>query len=149
MLFRSPEPVPAPAPEPIATSPETQDPQQLVVNALAAAGQGTAADAMSDATWTIADGAATVQTQLSKIMLPMVMNPAAEKLTKEILRPQGITRLSLLTGIASNDTGSSKKPRAAKAGSAKAKAMEHPMVQEAQRLFGGEIQTVIDLSESK
>jgi len=144
-----PEPVPAPAPEPIATSPETQDPQQLVVNALAAAGQGTAADAMSDATWTIADGAATVQTQLSKIMLPMVMNPAAEKLTKEILRPQGITRLSLLTGIASNDTGSSKKPRAAKAGSAKAKAMEHPMVQEAQRLFGGEIQTVIDLSESK
>jgi hypothetical protein len=32
---------------------------------------------------------------------------------------------------------------------ATAKAMEHPVVQKAQRLFGAEIRKVIDLSETK
>ena len=40
-----------------------------------------------------------------------------------------------------------KKPQAAKSGSAQAKAMEHPVVQQAQTLFHAEIQSVIDLRE--
>jgi DNA polymerase-3 subunit gamma/tau len=41
-----------------------------------------------------------------------------------------------------------KKPRAAKSGSAQAKAMEHPIVQRAQTLFNAEIRSVIDLREN-
>ena len=41
-----------------------------------------------------------------------------------------------------------KKPRAAKSGSAQAKAMEHPMVQQAQTLFNAEIRSVIDLRDN-
>jgi DNA polymerase-3 subunit gamma/tau len=42
-----------------------------------------------------------------------------------------------------------KKPRAAKAGSVQAMAMEHPIVQRAQTLFNAEIQSVIDLRENE
>jgi DNA polymerase-3 subunit gamma/tau len=101
---------------------------------------------MADAVFTIADGEATVQTELSKTMLPVVMNAEAEKITRAALRTAGILKLSLLPGAAA--PASTKKVRPARSGSAQAKAMEHPMVQQAQKLFNAEIQTVIDLRES-
>ena len=61
------------------------------------------------------------------------------------LRAAGIHKLTLLTGAAA--PAAAKKPRPARTGSVQAKALEHPMVQQAQKLFHAEIQTVIDLRE--
>jgi DNA polymerase-3 subunit gamma/tau len=124
-------------------TPEPGDPQQAVVAALAAAGQSSAADALADAVWTLTAGEATVQTELSKTMLPVVMNQDAEKIARTTLRDLGILKLTLLPGAAA--PAAAKKIRPPRTGSVHAKALEHPMVQQAQKLFSAEIQTVIDL----
>ena len=123
------------------------DAQSAVVEALGAAKQGSAADAMEDAAWTIVAGEAQVQTTLSKTMLPVVMNAEAEKIARGALHRLGIGRLTLLPGAAGATAAKSSKP--ARSGSVQAKALEHPVVKEAQRLFGAEIQTVIDLREDR
>ena len=80
------------------------------------------------------------------MMLPVVMNADAEKIVRATLRDLGISKLTLLPGTAA--PAAAKKPRPARTGSVQAKALEHPMVQQAQKLFDAEIQTVIDLRES-
>jgi DNA polymerase-3 subunit gamma/tau len=102
---------------------------------------------MEDAVWTIADGEARIQTELSKVMLPVVLNPEAEKILRAAARDAGVLRLILLSGTPAAD--SAKKPRPARTGSVQAKALEHPMVQQAQKLFQAEIQTVIDLRDGE
>ena len=102
--------------------------------------QTSAADAL-------ADNELRIQTELSKTILPMVINAEADKILRTTLRsllPPG-TKVTLLPGTASASTA--KKPRPARSGSAQAKALEHPVVQQAQRLFDAEIRTVIDLRE--
>jgi DNA polymerase-3 subunit gamma/tau len=123
--------------------------QKVAVDALSAAkNQDTAADALSDAEWTVTESEVRVQTELSKTMLPMVINGEAERLVKNALRDggAGALKLVLLPGVKA--AASTKKPRAAKSGSAQAKAMDHPVVQRAQTLFNAEIRTVIDLREN-
>jgi len=140
------ETAPVVVPEPASAS--SQDPeaaQRAVVDALAAEKHGSASDAMAESVWTIADGAATIQTELSKTMLPTVINVAAEKILRDTLRAVGIPKVMLLPGAAK--PVAEKKPKPARSGSVQAKAMEHPMVQAAQKLFDAEIQTVIDLRE--
>jgi DNA polymerase-3 subunit gamma/tau len=128
-------------------SPETL--QGVAVDALSAAkNQDTAADALADAEWTVRDGEVRVQTDLSKTMLPMVINGEAEKLVKNALRDAGAGALKLVLLPGVKTAASTKKPRAAKSGSAQAKAMDHPIVQRAQTLFNAEIRTVIDLREN-
>jgi DNA polymerase-3 subunit gamma/tau len=129
----------------LATEAGASDPQQAVVEALATAKLTSAADAMADAAWTIANGEANVQTELSKTMLPVVMNPEAEKIARSALRAAGIHKLTLLAGTAA--PAAAKKPRPARTGSVHAQALEHPMVQQAQKLFHAEVQTVIDLRD--
>jgi DNA polymerase III subunit gamma/tau len=122
--------------------------QKAAVEALSAAkGFDTPADAMADAEWTVAGGEIRVQTELSKTMLPMLINAAAEKIVKAALKDvgAGTLKLVLLPGV---KTAATKKPRVAKSGSAQAKAMEHPFVQKAQTLFNAEIRTVIDLRDN-
>jgi DNA polymerase-3 subunit gamma/tau len=124
------------------------DPRQVVAavaSALAAAGLSSASDAMADAVWSFADREARVQTELSKTMLPVVMNPEAEKIVRGALREGGIAKLKLLPGVV--PPVAAKKVRPARAGTVQARALEHPMVQQAQKLFNAEIQTVIDLRE--
>ncbi|HEX9198946.1 MAG TPA: hypothetical protein VF865_05270, partial [Acidobacteriaceae bacterium] len=151
------ESVPQPAPTPVVlppTLPQTisiaagaaDDPQRAVVEALSAAKLTSAADAMADAEWTIANGEATVQTELSKTMLPVVMNAEAEKIVRGALRDTGVLKFNLLPGAAA--PAAAKKARPARSGSVQAKALEHPMVQQAQKLFSAEIQTVIDLRDN-
>jgi DNA polymerase-3 subunit gamma/tau len=118
--------------------------QHTVVEALAAASQTSASEALADAAWTIANNEARVQTTLSKTMLPVVLNPDAERIARAALRDAGVLKLTLLPGAAAP---AAKKPRPARTGSVQAKALEHPMVQQAQKLFHAEIQTVIDLRE--
>jgi DNA polymerase-3 subunit gamma/tau len=75
---------------------------------------------------------------------PVVLNPDAERIARAVLRDAGILKLTLLAAAA---TAAAKKPRPARTGSVQAKALEHPMVQQAQKLFAAELQTVIDLRE--
>ena len=123
--------------------------QQAAVDALTGAkNQDTAADAVADAEWIVTDGEVRVQTGISKTMLPMVVNAAAEKLIKGALRDAGAgaLKLTLVPGV--KTTAAPKKPRAAKSGTAQAKAMDHPIVQRAQTLFNAEIRSVIDLRDN-
>jgi DNA polymerase-3 subunit gamma/tau len=122
--------------------------QRAAVDALSAAkNQDTAADALADAEWVLADSEVRVQTEVSKAMLSMVVNVEAEKLVKAALREAGAgaLKLVLLPGV---KTATVKKPRAVKTGSVQAKAMEHPIVQRAQTLFNAEIRNVIDLRDN-
>jgi DNA polymerase III subunit gamma/tau len=115
---------------------------------MGAKSQETAADALADAEWVVADGEVRVQTELSKTMLPMVINAEAEKLIKAALRDAGAGALKLVLTPGVKTAAAAKKPRAAKIGSVQAMAMEHPIVQRAQTLFNAEIQSVIDLRDS-
>jgi DNA polymerase-3 subunit gamma/tau len=126
--------------------------QKVVVEALQSAGkQGTAADAFDDAEWTVEGGELRVQMQVSKAMLPMVVNPEAEKIARAVLRESGAgaLKLVLLPGSGAAVATEAKKPRAAKVGSAEDLAAKHPVVQEARRLFNAEIRNVIDLRDSE
>ena len=125
----------------------TVDMQTAVVQALESAGQSSAADVMGDSVWSVADGVARVQSEVSKTMLPARVNAEAEKIAKLALRTFGITRLVLLPGAASS-SATAKRPRSAKSGSAEAKALAHPLVQKGRQLFEAEIQTVIDLNDT-
>ena len=127
----------------VASAGDAPELQRLVVEALGAARQSSAADAMGDGLWTVVDGEVRVQTDVSPTMLPMVMNADAEKIARNTVRAAGMMKLTLLAGAA--NVVAEKKPRVARSGSAAAKAMEHPLVQQAQKLFDAEIQTVIDL----
>ncbi len=123
--------------------------QRLAVDALMEAkGQTTAADAVADAEWSIAGDTVRIQTEVSKIMLPTVVNAEAEKIVRAaVVKHTPGLRVVLLPG-AKKAASAAKKPRAVASGSAQAKALEHPIVQEAQRLFRAEIRNVIDLSSS-
>jgi DNA polymerase-3 subunit gamma/tau len=123
--------------------------QRIAVEALSAASsQGSAADALADAEWTVSGDEIRVQTEFSKTMLPMVVNPEAEKIVRAALRSNGAGQLKLVLLPGSANAAGQKKPRAAKTGSAQAKAMDHPVVQQAQRLFNAEIRNVIDLRDN-
>ena len=146
------EPAPAPMliargePKPIAaTSLDADGLQAAVMDALRNARQGEAAEAMEISTWTIGEDEVRVQTELSATMLPMVINAEAEKIARGVVRASGWAKLTLIAA-AVTQAAPAAKPRPVRTGSAQAKAMEHPMVQQAQKLFDAEIQTVIDLS---
>jgi len=141
--------IPAAAPQPSASSYTADSLQEAAVRALSSArSQSTAADGIADAEFTLAGSELSIQTTLSKIMLPTVINPEAEKILRTaILTVAPGLQITLVPGAAK--AAAPKKPRAAKSGSAQAKAMEHPVVQEAQRLFNAEIRNVIDLSSNE
>jgi DNA polymerase-3 subunit gamma/tau len=149
------EPEPAIGPGPVAGplaaathSADTDRLQQAAVDALMAArSQTTAADAVADSDFLLSGKTLSIQTLLSKIMLPTVINAEAEKIIRSSIQAvmPGVT-ITLVPTTAAAKAAAQKKPRAAASGSAQARAMEHPIVQEAQRLFNAEIRNVIDLT---
>jgi DNA polymerase-3 subunit gamma/tau len=145
MAVEAPRSTPEPALTPTRAGEHVSILQKAILEALQAAGQGSAADAIEDSTITLVNGEARIQTPLSKTLLPITINPEAEKLLKAALRAHGIVKHTLLTGAAGSAVA--KKPRSAKSGSAQAKAEQHPLVQQARKLFDAELQQVIDLSE--
>ena len=126
------------------------DLQRAVVEALSASKQVSAGEALDDAEWVIQDGVLRVQMELSKTMLGVVLNPEADRVARAAIRQAGGTTLTVewIPGTAKPKKSGSA-PRAARSGSAQAKAEEHPLVRQAQQLFNAEIRNVIDLSESK
>jgi DNA polymerase-3 subunit gamma/tau len=129
--------------------PSAEGLQKASVAALISAkSQETAADAIADAEWVVEGGEIRVQTELSKTMLPMVINAEAERLIKAAVRDAGAGALKLVLVPGVKTPAAAKKPRVVKTGSAQAMAMEHPIVQRAQTLFNAEIQSVIDLRDN-
>ncbi|HXC96436.1 MAG TPA: DNA polymerase III subunit gamma/tau [Edaphobacter sp.] len=129
--------------------PTAENLQKAAIAALISAkSQETAADAMADAEWVMEAGEVRVQTEVSKTMLPMVINPEAEKLIRNALRDAGAGALKLVLLPGAKKVGAEKRTRALKSGSVQARAMEHPMVQRAQALFNAEVRSVIDLREN-
>lgn len=122
--------------------------QNAIVNELSASkGHSSAAEQLDEFTFSIEGNELRIQTTLSAGMLKLLINAEAEKIIKTSLRLNGAgdLKLILLPGSAAN--AAAKKDRPAAAGSIKAAAMEHPIVQQAQKLFNAEVRTVIDLRE--
>jgi DNA polymerase-3 subunit gamma/tau len=136
----------------ISTAPTaTLDPttlQSTLAAALAAnKGQTSAAEQIEDAELTLTTDTLTIQTTLSKTMLPVLINADAERILKSTLRDHAPgLKLVLLPG-APAAASAPKKPRAAASGSAAELAEKHPVVQEAKRLFSAEISNIIDLRD--
>jgi len=132
-----------------AEAPSAEALQKAAVEALSnAKSQDTAADALDDAEWSIENGEIRVQTGVSKAMLPIAINPEAEKIVRAALRNAGAGALKLVLLPGAANASAPKKQRAAKTGSIQAKALEHPIVQQAQSLFHAEIRSVIDLRDN-
>ena len=136
-------PLPSVIADAAASGEDATDLQREVIKALSAAKQSSAADAFEDSVFSIVGSEVKVQTQLSATMLGVVINPDADKIARAVIRPAGL-KMTLLAG-ASKAVAGAKKPKPARSGSAEAKAMAHPMVQEGMRLFDAELQTVVDL----
>lgn len=136
------------APSEKSASPDLDHLQQAAVDALMSAkSQSTAADAIVDSDFTLTATDLTIQTTHSKTMLPTVINPEAEKIVRAAIQSlaPGL-KITFLPATAAAKAAAVKKPRAAASGSVQARALEHPIVQEAQRLFNAEIRNVIDLT---
>lgn len=132
------------AAEPLATQ-AAADLQAAAVEALfAAKSHNSAAEQLEETTWTIADGELRIQTSLSKQLMSTIFRPEVEAIVKGALRSRGVTglRISFVPGTPDAKPKATKKPRT---GSAQAKALEHPTVQAAQRLFNAEVTNVFDL----
>ncbi len=135
----------------ISTTHAAQDHSRLqtaVVKALLnTKGQTSAAEQLEDATWTLTEGTLEIQTTLSKAMLPVLLNAEADRILKATLRDLHPTPLQvkLLPGAPVRGNGKARTPRSAVAGSAQELAENHPLVQEAKRLFAAEVSNVIDL----
>ncbi len=143
--------LPSEGSEVLSDSKSAQELQEIARQALSAArSQSSASDAIDEAEWSIAEGIIRIQTALSQTMLPMVVNGEAEKIMRAALREAGVgaMRVELLPGKAGGKN-EGKRARHGRSGSAQAKAEQHPVVQEAQRLFHAEIRNVIDLTEGK
>jgi len=108
--------------------------------------QISAAEKLEDADWTIANGELRIQTDMSPTLLKLAVNAGTEQLIKATLRAKDAAglRLVLLTADpASRPT--EKKERPAREGSVQSLAMNHPTVQQAQKLFNAEVTNVRDL----
>jgi DNA polymerase-3 subunit gamma/tau len=130
-----------------APTPELEALQSTLVSALAAVkGQQSASDAIHDAILTLSGDTLQIQTTVSRPMLPTLFNAEANRIVTAALRQHhpGL-KFTLLPGTPA--AAAPKKKRAAAAGSATELAENHPLVQEAKRLFSAEISSVIDLRD--
>ena len=141
-------PIPPPRLEATPPSPataEAADLQAAATDALFAAKNfNSAAEQLQETTWTLEEGEVRIQTSLSKQMLSTLFRADVEAIIKGALRNKGIVGLKLvfLPGTRESKSSAPKKPRT---GSVQAKALEHPTVQAAQRLFNAEVTNVFDL----
>jgi DNA polymerase-3 subunit gamma/tau len=146
---QGPQLVPAPAPT---VAPDLSTLQHALAAALAAVkGHQSASEQIEEATVTLEGDTLTIQTSLSKAMLPAVFNADADRILKAALRSAYPTalKLNLLPGTTPAATAAPKRPRPAASGSAAELAERHPLVQQARELFSAEISNVIDLRDKE
>jgi len=120
--------------------------QHAVGAALEAKKHTSAANELEESSWTVTGNELRIQTNQGKTLFNMMFNAEAERIIKATLRESGFGTLKL-TLLQANPAAKSiaKKARAPRTGSVQAKALEHPMVQQAQKLFHAEIRNVMDL----
>jgi DNA polymerase-3 subunit gamma/tau len=124
--------------------------REAVTSALENEGHHTAAALLSAGNWTESASAIQVEVAIKKTMLGLTMNAEAEKITRNALRAGGFSQRF---NVISSETGvkdGPPKPTAERklvSGGAQGRALSHPLVQQAQELFGAEVRSVMDLSE--
>ena len=124
--------------------------REVVTSALENESHHTAAALLSAGNWTEAGTAIQVDVAVKKTMLGLTMNAEAEKIIRNALRAAGFNQK---LNVVSSETGAgitASKPaveRKPAAGSAQGRALSHPLVQQAQELFGAEVRSVMDLSD--
>ena len=140
--------------------------QSRLVAALAAVkGQQSASELIEDATLSVDGETLRIQTTVSKTMLPVAINAEAQRLLQATLRDGSLAqgtasplKLQLLPGAAvpsnaprkpRSSTPGSSTPGSSTPGSAAELAEQHPMVQQAKRIFSADISNVIDLREKE
>ena len=135
------------ATEPQAPTPlsPAADLQAAAIEALFATGKhSSAAEQLETSTWTLHEGELRIATSLSKPMIAMIFRADVEAIIKTALRERGLPGVRLAFEPGALDT-KPKAPRKPRTGSAQARALEHPTVQAAQKLFNAEITNVFDL----
>jgi DNA polymerase-3 subunit gamma/tau len=138
---------PASTPAPTGASSDAAQFQAAAVEALFETKKhNSAAEQLEETTWTIADGEVQIATTLSKPLMATIFRPDVEAIIKTALREKGMAGVRIIFQPATLESkakaAAPKKPRT---GSAQAKALEHPTVQQAQRLFNAEVTNVFDL----
>ncbi len=125
--------------------------QTALVSALAAVkGQQSASEQIEDSTLKRNGQSLEIHVPVSATMLPVVINSDAERILQAALRSAAFgVRSFKLIPAASAPADKVRKPRPAAAGSVAEVARNHPMVQEAQRLFSAEISNILDLREKE
>ena len=125
--------------------------QTALVCALAAVkGQQSASEQIEDSTLIRNGQTLEIHVPVSATILPLVINSDAERILQAALRSAASGALSFkLIPAATAPGGKARKPRAAAPGSVAEMARNHPMVQEAQRLFSAEISNILDLREKE
>jgi len=119
--------------------------RNAVAQALDAQGHQTAAALMADGAWQRKGETVEVQVAVKKLMLGLVMNPAAEKIARAVLQESGFAaKLMVLPGDGTAATASAS---AAPQGSVQEAALENPLVKQAQELFRAEVRSVLDLRD--
>jgi DNA polymerase III subunit gamma/tau len=115
--------------------------------ALAAAGHGTAAQLLGSGQWTIDGGNLRIEVALmSKKMLALTVNAAAEKIVRqELQRLGGPARFLVIPGAGGGTTAATM--TAPITGSIEQEALAHPMVQRARDIFHAEVRSVVDLRQ--
>ncbi len=103
-----------------------------------------AAEQLEESTWTLGNGEVQIATTLSKQLMGTIFRPEVEAIIKSALRQRGLSSVRLVFVPAALDD-KPKVPKKPRTGSAQAKALDHPTVQAAQKLFNAEITSVFDL----
>jgi DNA polymerase-3 subunit gamma/tau len=137
---------PAPLPSELPSAPTLDAIRDRVCEALDQAGLNTAVTLLQNGVWSEEGDSILVQVGVKKTMLGLTINPEAEKVCREAIRsllgkPRPLTFVPGEAGAA--PPPSARRP--ASTGSVQARAMEHPLVRQAQELFQAEVRSVVDL----
>jgi DNA polymerase III subunit gamma/tau len=124
--------------------------REVVTTALENESHNTAAALLSAGNWTETATAVQVEVAVRKTMLGLTMNADAEKIIRNALRAAGFNQKLNVVSSEAGTSPATNKPvveRKPAAGSAQGRALSHPLVQQAQELFGAEVRSVMDLSD--
>jgi len=130
-----------------AGSADTLAMRKAVSEALATAGHSSAAQLLGSGEWTLDGGNLRIEVALmSKKMLSLTVNAAAEKIIKQELQQLGAPARFLVVPGAGGAAGAV--PSAAPmAGSIQEAALANPLVQRAKEIFHAEVRSVVDLRQ--
>lgn len=120
-----------------------------ILNALReGAAQTSAADALAEGDWVLEGGVLRVHTVLSKSLVALLLNAEANLIIKKALAAHAFAdlRFEVVSATPKRAASAASSRGSLRPGSVEARAQQHPIVREAQRLFNAEIRNVIDLS---